>query len=271
MHDVLKLTGFDPPELISSFCNLEDEWFAGFIRELLVETGSENIKTTPELVVKARLLVKNSVKRAIGRSQTPLQRRIDKLKSVSAEPTPSCVETEVREMNMLCFSNSREGRAARESLRPGVVRSQISDSPAPAWVFEGPRIAPRITPPAPVCSARAVTSEPDFVSFDTAILFYADSRTLQTRFRTIRGRAEISEFAKLAFSKMCKRPATVLNVCRLIREYYDFAFTCEQVAPYWRRCDHLYGAMARAIAFSGRDSPRDWAIRVTVVWGSARN
>ena len=230
VYDVLKLTGFDSPELMSQFCDLEDERFAGFVRELLVESGIENIKTTPDEVVTACILVKNSAKRAINQSPTPIQRRVKELRSSSAGPTPSCEETEVREMEMLRFSNSRDGGTARVSLRPD-NRSQISDSPATGWIFDGPRATPSTTPPAPVCSIRPVTTEPEFLAFRHRDFFYADSRTLQACFRSIRGKAEISDFARLSFSKRRKRPATIVNARRLVREYYDFAFTCEPVTP----------------------------------------
>ena len=147
--------------------------------------------------------------------------------------------TGIAENNFLTFSNSKEGREKREQLLSSKralsdtssIASSVSkiQKPRSSNYFPPPRVKQNKPTTNPVCRGANV---PDDLLLSTALLYYDFSKTLQTCYRTMSTRTEISNFLALCMSNRCSKSKTLEAAARNAKEYYDFAQNRENVIPF---------------------------------------
>ena len=234
---VLGELGIDSVELVAGLTTHEDESFKECILETIFQAGKAVQGFPMDKVLQACIWIKNAG--ATFKASKDFTTRIEKLNRVPIkieQPSPPS-ETP----SILLFSNSKEGRRARCSLRGSASEcaSNHDRISSPRSTQSVPKSTPLVPPWGEYRKNNPGQKKRHFAElnrdklcFETALLFYVQSRTLKTCYLTMRDTKEIQSFIKLCFSKRCKSEATIKNVCKFSKEFYEFALSSEIITPF---------------------------------------
>ena len=155
-------------------------------------------------------------KESVEAAQKSLQKLVHK-----GEPNILlCSNTEMGDRHRDCFFRKNEERTVKtESLTPG--SSQASDASRRSTEAAPSIFSLDFDRKRPLGQTQSCSD----VHFRTAVLFYGKSEVLDNAYDTFEHESEIADFIKLCLSCRCKTDRTIAEICRLIREYHDFAKT----------------------------------------------